>query len=101
MTLGDMGKAVCDSVIRDRADHKLHLRNCLFLFVHKCIPPQQDHLGPRQPKGWGWEQCFLWAQLGAGAQRKGETWGIPIPSQQGRFSGEESSPGAIPAIELY
>lgn len=47
------GKLSVTGVSRGRADHQLHLRNCLFLFMYKCIPPQQDHLGPRQPKGWG------------------------------------------------
>lgn len=38
------GKPPVQGASRGRADHEIHLRNSLFLFVAECIPFQRDHL---------------------------------------------------------
>lgn len=52
VTWGKLSVAV---VSRGRADHKLHLRNCLFLFVH---PTSAGPSGTQAPEGMGVGSVF-------------------------------------------
>lgn len=55
------GKLSVTGVGRGRTDHKLHLRNCLYLFVH---PTSAGPSGTQAPKGVGVGTVFSVGSLG-------------------------------------